>query len=98
MGSRARGGIALIEIATPKEPTVKKTVLTLPSHWASYLVNGDASGLSDGERKQCEKTVARHGRTVGQCASCGDEYFARDSDADLGAGMVCPFFFLYYRE
>ena len=74
---------------------MKTTILTLPSYWASYLVNGDASGLTADERKQCDMTVARYGRNVGQCASCGDEYFARNSDANLGAGNVCEFLFLH---
>jgi hypothetical protein len=29
-----------------------------PSYWASYLVNGDASGLSNEEREACDNWVA----------------------------------------
>ncbi|GJE18743.1 hypothetical protein [Methylobacterium marchantiae] len=28
--------------------------ITLPSHWASFLINGDASGLDDGEQERIE--------------------------------------------
>lgn len=40
--------------------------ITGPAHWASYFVNGDASGLEDDERKQAERWLELEGvRIVG---------------------------------
>jgi len=33
------------------------TEVRLPIYWASYLVNGDASGLEDGEEDQVQETL-----------------------------------------
>lgn len=32
--------------------------LTAPSYWASYLINGDASGLRDGEERDIDSWLA----------------------------------------
>jgi len=37
------------------------TQITAPAAWASYLVNGDASGLSDEERAQADAWLEREG-------------------------------------
>ena len=33
-------------------------VVTLPAYWASYLINGDASGISEKERALCDNQAA----------------------------------------
>lgn len=35
--------------------------LTGPASWASYLINGDASGLDDGEQAKADAWLAREG-------------------------------------
>lgn len=32
-----------------------------PAYWASYLINGDASGLDDAEARECDAWIARIG-------------------------------------
>lgn len=34
---------------------MKIVTLTAPSHWASYLINGDASGLEDCDINECDR-------------------------------------------
>lgn len=36
-------------------PRFEKLELTAPSAWASYLINGDASGLNDGEERDIDQ-------------------------------------------
>lgn len=45
--------------------------VTGPAHWASYLVNGDASGLTPKEKRQCDAWCERLG--IINVVSCGDE-------------------------
>lgn len=52
----------------------------LPSHWASYLINGDCSGMDDAEIKQVDDWCASH--KVGLCVGCDDaEEFKTYHDA-----------------
>lgn len=52
---------------------------TAPSHWASYLINGDASGLDDDEKNACDAWIAREG--LGDPVDCSDAGFIRAHDA-----------------
>jgi len=52
---------------------------TAPSHWASYLINGDASGMNDSEIAACDAWLARAG--LGTPVSCADAGFMRWHDA-----------------
>jgi len=56
---------------------------TAPSSWASYLINGDASGIDDTERNACDAWIAREG--MGMPVDCEDAGFIRIHDADLEA-------------
>lgn len=40
------------------------TEITAPSAWASYLVNGDASGISDAERARADAWLERENVSV----------------------------------
>lgn len=53
--------------------------LRAPSSWASYLINGDASGLEDGEQAQCDVWIASVG--CGDPISCSDAGFCAHHDA-----------------
>lgn len=54
----------------------KTQTLLLPAHWAPYLINGDASGLSDAETAQIEACLKREGAS--HCVDCteGEEFTA----------------------
>lgn len=40
---------------------MKFETVTLPSHWASYLINGDDSGLDDDDAREIVATLVREG-------------------------------------
>ena len=52
---------------------------TAPSAWASYFINGDASGLEDEEQAQADAFLARLG--WGAPVGCEDAGFMRRHDA-----------------
>lgn len=52
---------------------------TAPSHWASYLINGDASGMTESEVRAADGWIAREG--MGAPVSCEDEGFRWRHDA-----------------
>lgn len=52
---------------------------TAPSHWASYLINGDASGMEGEEQAQCDAWIEREG--LGLPVSCDDAGFMTWHDA-----------------
>lgn len=56
---------------------------TAPSHWASYLINGDDSGLESSERQAADAWIAREG--MGMPASCDDAGFCWNHDAEVEA-------------
>ena len=68
---------------------------TLPVYWASYLANGDASGLGDGEQERIDEWCAN--RNVGPCVDVLDDAsFSKYNDADpygTLAGDVCTYTF-----
>lgn len=66
----------------------------LPAYWASYLINGDASGMSDTDRAICGDFLAVRGLRAADCLNVSDDtWFAWRNDAtDLG-GDVATFTF-----
>ena len=46
---------------------------TLPVYWASYLDNGDGSGLEDGEDKQVAETLSRLELSDCECVDVKDD-------------------------
>lgn len=66
----------------------------LPAYWASYLVNGDASGLEPGEQEQIDAWSARQG-DIGSCVDVSeDSWFAWSNDATNLGGDVATYAFL----
>jgi hypothetical protein len=53
--------------------------LTAPTAWASYLINGDASGLEDAEVTTINVWLTAEG--VGYCVNCTDAGFLSHHDA-----------------
>lgn len=69
------------------------------AYWASYLINGDASGLDDREIAACDAWLARiQPSEAGQHASisdCGESYTAR---FDGLLSDVCDYTLIVYQE
>src|SRR6516164_645985 len=54
--------------------------------WASYLINGDASGLSDDERALADAWCDRELGPNDAIVDCGEPYFTNHYDLYTGAG------------
>jgi hypothetical protein len=68
------------------------TILTLPAFYASYLINDDASGLTDSEQAEIDKFILES--DVGRCAGCSDDsWFAGSNDMDSLGADVKEFYF-----
>jgi hypothetical protein len=74
-----------------------KATITLPSNipsiyvatgaacWASYLINGDASGLNDNERSLADAWCERELGPNDAIVDCGEPYFTSHYDLYTGA-------------
>lgn len=64
-------------------------ILTLPAYYASYLINGDASGLTDAEQIAIDKFILKQ-TGIGLCVGCSnDSWFAGSNDlGNLGADVM----------
>jgi hypothetical protein len=81
-----------IEPALRAEFEESHVILTLPAHYASYLINCDASGLTDDEQIAIDKFILDS--DVGLCVGCSDEsWFASSSDMGNMGADVCEFYF-----
>ena len=68
------------------------TKYTLPIYWASYLVNGDDSGIDEAEKAVVDRFLAD---TLGHCIDAGEDYwFQQYNDATDIGGDVCEYIFL----
>lgn len=62
---------------------------TLPAYWASYLINGDASGISEHDKAQCDAWLAyeRSGAASLNVVSCEPgTIYSRSHDAEPFTG------------
>lgn len=64
----------------------------LPAYWASYLINGDASGISDEDKAECDAFLKRN--PGGSCVDVGEQYFSHRNDATTLGGDVAEYTFL----
>ena len=74
------------------KPPVETYVL--PAFWASYLVNGDPSGMTDREIEACDAYVSK---IPGHCVDVGESYFSWSFDlhgGDAKGGDLADFVFL----
>lgn len=66
---------------------------TLPAYWASYLINGDASGIDEDDKAAADAFIAKH--NLPGPVSCSEEsWFARSNDASRLGGDVLEYTFL----
>lgn len=69
-----------------------------PSHWASYLINGDASGIEPEDVRQADAWIAREG--LGLPVSCEDAGFhwRHDAYAECPLGADCQTYVFLVKE
>ena len=63
---------------------------TLPIYWASYLINGDASGLEDDEQAEIDAWLESEGNPSFVTVS-EDYWFAHSNDASSLGGDVAEY-------
>lgn len=72
---------------TAQEPYTDIVTLTAPSHWASYFIDGDATGLSDEEQAEADRWLDHVG--LGDPVSAEDAGWIHYHDARIvGAGAA----------
>ena len=64
-------------------------IYTLPAYWASYLINGDASGLDDDEIEAVDWFLRREDSPL--IVDVGEPYFSHRNDATRLGGDVCEY-------
>tara|TARA_R100001015_G_C4630508_1_gene192183 strand:+ start:3166 stop:3411 length:246 start_codon:yes stop_codon:yes gene_type:complete len=63
--------------------SIKEITEELPIYWASYLINGDSSGLEDDEEILIKDTLEHLELSSSQCVSVSDDYSFRRGRSDL---------------
>lgn len=77
----------------PESDTLSR--FTLPSYWASYLINGDSSGIEEPDIAACDSFIERENLKEWTCADCSKEsHFAPDNDATNLGGDVLEYTFV----
>ena len=61
----------------------------LPAYWASYLINGDDSGISGQDKAECDQWLESNGNP--NIVDCGESYFSWDNEATTLGGDVCDY-------
>jgi len=69
----------------------------LYSHWASYLVNGDASGLNDDEQAECDAFLKRENLQAWTCADVSERTCFGCPDCGGLRGDVALFTFVLIK-
>ena len=61
---------------------------TLPEFWASYLINGDASGMEDNEQEEIDAFLKSE--NLGFCLSCSEypEFNIRNDANNMGGDCL----------
>ncbi len=63
--------------------SIKEITEELPIYWASYLINGDSSGLEDNEEILIKNTLEHLELSSSECVSVSDDYSFRWGRFDL---------------
>ncbi len=66
----------------------------LPAYWASYLINGDDSGMSEQDKTDCAAFLKRENLKASDCIDCGPECFCAQNDATSLGGDTCLYTFV----
>lgn len=75
---------------TPRTLTVHTH--TLPAYWASYLINGDSSGITPEDKALADAYLLAN--ALPYPVSCGESEFSWRNDATTLGGDVCEYVFL----
>lgn len=67
-----------------------------PAHWASFLINGDASGLETADIDAASNWLASHHRC--EVVDCGAAEFRHTNDAGTLPGDCCEYTLMQVRE
>ena len=74
--------------------------MTMPVYWSSYLINGDDSGLLEGEREHVDAYLAAN--AVESVLSCEEDSHFSWSYAlyggDCAGGEVCDYTVMYAKK
>ena len=62
---------------------IKEITEELPIYWASFLINGDSSGLEDGEENLIKETLDYLELSSSECVAVSDDYSFRWGRSDL---------------
>lgn len=73
-----------------------QTHIVAPAHWASYLVNGDASGLEPHELAQAQEWLRREGVRIIGTEPGAEPYFTKAlhvyaPECGVSGGMVLDY-------
>ena len=69
--------------------TVDVILYSLPAYWACYLINGDATGLDDGEQETIDQWLK--GENSPWFVDVGESSFSWRNDATSLGGDVCQY-------
>lgn len=69
---------------------------TLPAHWASYLINNDATGLSRQEVDEVDAWLEANNLSLNSFVDCGESFFSWKNDANNLGGEVAEFTTLWF--
>jgi len=76
---------------------IETKTFTLPAYWASTLINGDSSGISDADDQDIMDWLEETGKEYPAfyCSGCGPMYwFSWHNDANNLGGNVMEFTFI----
>jgi hypothetical protein len=69
-------------------PRLKTSTLIGSAYWASYLINGDNSGLNDFELAACDAWLIQNDATHAIFADVGEPYFSWSYGLHTGASCA----------
>lgn len=72
--------------------SIETTTFTLPSYWASYLINGDASGLNDEEQENADSFLEDVTPWTPSSVE-GESFFSNSNDAGTLPGDCLEYTF-----
>ena len=78
---------------------IKETKIRLPMYWASYLANGDGSGLEENEETTIQETLEWAELTNHECIDVKEDIsFEKPYIPGLLAGDFCTYVFIKHEK
>jgi hypothetical protein len=82
--------------ANPARGNLEPVKYKLPAYWASYLINGDDSGIDPADKAAADRFLKSE--NLPGPVDVGDSYFSHRNDAGTLAGDVAEYTFLIKRK